>query len=171
MAQLTGEERLAPLEFPADRTELIRRATEFSDGCISVGGLAYGEPKPRESQRALPALARLVELMRRELKQSVEELAARASVDVTDVVALEQGRPMSKREVIERLAGVFGVDEEPLLQLAGFVPTSNVQLSRLAALFSARLEPNEPLKPQEEQVLRWFRQEAFSGRRDRVEIG
>jgi transcriptional regulator with XRE-family HTH domain len=171
MAQLTGKERLAPLKFPADRTELIRRATEFSDGCISVGGLAYGEPKPRERPRALPAFARLVELMRRELKQSVEELAVRASVDVTDVLALELGRPMPKREVIERLAEVFGVDREPLLQLAGFVPTSSEQLSRLAALFSARLEPNEPLKPQEEQVLKWFRQEAFSARRDQVEVG
>jgi transcriptional regulator with XRE-family HTH domain len=95
----------------------------------------------------------------------------RASVDVTDVLALELGRPMPKREVIERLAEVFGVDREPLLQLAGFVPTSSEQLSRLAALFSARLEPNEPLKPQEEQVLKWFRQEAFSARRDQVEVG
>jgi transcriptional regulator with XRE-family HTH domain len=170
MVQPNANERIAPLKLPVDRTELIRRATEASDGCISVGGMAYGDEKRLVVGKASPAFAQLVELLRRELKQSVEELALQANLDVTDVIAIELGDPVPKREVVERLAVVFRVEVEPLLQLAGLVPASGEQLPRLAALFSARLESNEPLEPREEQVLEWFRKEAFPSRRDQVEV-
>jgi transcriptional regulator with XRE-family HTH domain len=110
-------------------------------------------------------LAKFIELARRERNQSPQELASCAGVQLGDVVALEMPQwPTPEAHVIELVAGALGVDPLPLLELSDLHQMEDGELHEIALQFAARLEPVEPLEPQEREALSWLRRSAFARR-------
>ena len=164
----------APIEAKITE-EWVRTQADAEDGILSVGGLAHRVGMLGSSVSPDPGrmmLAKFVELARRERKQSPQELAARAGIDLSEVVALENPewqRPSA--QVIESVAAALDIDALPLLELGGFSHTENKVLGELAVEFAARLESMNPLEPQELEDLSWLRNHAFKSRPKRAEVG
>lgn len=164
----------APIETKITE-DWVRAQADAEEGILSVGGLAHrvgmlGSSVSPEPGRLM--LAKFIELARRERKQSPQELAARAGVDLSDVVALENPEWQSpSAQVIESVAAALDVDSLPLLELGGFSRTESKALVELAIEFAARLEAMKPLEPQELEALSWLRNHAFKSRSKRAEVG
>jgi HTH-type transcriptional regulator, competence development regulator len=151
-----------PLEIPANRNALLRRAFEEPDGCLSVGGLARGVEGPTAAngaQAARISLARLVELYRRKLGVSMEELSRRADVDLSELLGIETAETVNPTpQTLERLAIAFGLKPKTLLALAGRAGRRS-RIGDAAIRFAARSEPMATLTAQEESALSEFMQE------------
>lgn len=145
-----------------------RAEREPESGIISAGGLAdrldtlRGSAAPHDTNRQ--SLAKFVELSRRKLRLSVEDLAERAQVDLADLLAIERAEPFeADPRTFYNLARVLKVKEEPLMELAGLITIRNSRMNELAVRFAARSEPMDALSPQEEEVLSWFLKEMSKG--------
>lgn len=164
----------APIETKITE-DWVRAQEDSEDGILSVGGLAHRVGMLGSSVSPAPGrmmVAKFIELARRERNQSPQELAVRAGVDLSDVVALENPewqRPSA--QVIESVAAALDVDALPLLELSGLSRTENKVLGELAIEFAARREAMKPLEPQEIEALSWLRNHAFSSRPKRAEVG
>jgi len=158
------EKKHKPLEMPKNRDAFLARAMSEGDGCLSAVGLAYeltesGAGTGAEANRF--SLARLVELSRRKLRLSLEELASRADVDVAEVLAIEKGDDVrAEPRTFQRLADVFKLNVDALLQLAGLVKSrQSSRIGHAAVRFAARSEPMAELTPEEERALKEFVEE------------
>lgn len=141
-----------------DREWLLRRAAEEDESCVSVGGLyvriAREEAKRKAAARA--AFAKLIELQRRNLLLTPEELALRAGVEVIELVRIARGEnSVVQAETVRRLAHALSLPEERLLLLAGHGEPTDAEIEE-AARFAARSEPVEPLTTQEHKALQGF---------------
>jgi transcriptional regulator with XRE-family HTH domain len=148
-----------------NREWLLRMADQEANCEVSAGGLAHesgllNRGGPGEAARL--CLAKFLELSRREMRQSLEGLAEKAGVDLAELTLLEHGKsPVRNPRILLQIASALHVDAQPLLELAGLLPTADERLVSIAAQFSARLESVKPLEPQEEQALGWFKEQAF----------
>ncbi len=154
---------------------LVQAKNEPEIGVTSVGGLAHSmnelarldisvppshaEPIPAASPRRF-SLGKFVELSRRRLRLSVEQLADQANVDLSELVAIESAENLiPEPKTIYELAKVLQVRAEPLLELAGLrVPTTS-NLVNSAVRFAARYAPTRTLSTEEEAALDWFVEE------------
>lgn len=167
--------RHKPLEFPKNRTEFVRRAFEADDGCVSVGGLAhrlgmlYGQGDETAGLAATDghtggefdtrrvALAKFVELSRRQRGLSVEAFAAGAAVDLTDVLQAEdEDAAAPEPHVIWALAAFLQADPSKLMELAGHVIPRDDKLGKEAVRFAAWSHGSAPLSNEEQRVLSEF---------------
>ncbi len=138
-----------PLEFPKDREAFERRAFEAEDGCISVGGLAHRlgmfsqqrEPMALATVNAATALAKLVELWRRQQWLTVEAFAKRANLTEAEVVGIESG------EIVPEPRALF--------QVSQVIPVL-VQTSRNLVLVSSSPEVVVPEVPYISRLLPLF---------------
>jgi hypothetical protein len=153
----------------------VRAREDTEDGILSVGGLAHRAGMLGSSASPEPGrltLAKFVELARRERNLSPQGLAVHAGVELGDVVALEKPEwPSPSAQVIESVARSLDVDPLPLLELGGFNRSGGVELGDVAVQFAARLEPVNPLEPQEREALSWLRNHVFKFRSQHAEIG
>lgn len=143
-----------------------------SDGSVtSVGGLAQrasgialktsptasasvpeATPDPRRQ-----SLGKFVELSRRRLRISVEQLADQANIDLRELLAIEYASDVTPEpRTIFQLATILRVKPEPLMELAGLVVRKNTALTESAVRFAARSEPMQELSADEEAALNWF---------------
>jgi transcriptional regulator with XRE-family HTH domain len=149
---------------------------EPDSGMTSVGGLAHrmGElyregGSVQQEGTEVPAgrmmsadpkrksLGKLIELSRRRLQLSVEQLAQRAEVDFAELLAIENAEDIvPEGRTIYQLAQILRIKPEPLLELAGLVVAKSLQLRESAIRFAARSEPMEALSKEEEEALNWF---------------
>ena len=145
-------------------------------GVTSVGGLAHrlcgleqvSTPTlPEQTAAGLPAsmsadprrqsLGKFIELSRRQMRVSVEQLADKADVDLTELLAIEKGEDiLPEPRTVYQLAQVLRVRVEPLLELAGLAVTISTGLTESALRFAARSEPMDALTKEEEEALNWF---------------
>lgn len=149
---------------------------EPGSGITSVGGLAHrlsgleeikGPDQGKESSPVAntplstdpkrQSLGKLIELSRRRMRLSVEQLADRATVDLAELFAIEKAEEINPEpRTIYQLAQVLQLRAEPLLELAGLVEARSTGFNDLSVRFAARCEPMEGLTRQEEEALNWF---------------
>jgi len=150
---------------PIDR-EWLRRMADAEEQCpsISVGGLAVdlGVLSPERRPMALAAvnaavaLAKLVELWRRQHRLTVEEFAKRANLTEAEVVGLESGEIVPEPRTLFQVSQVIPVSYDKLMHVAGHVRQCDERLSNGAVRFAARSESMEKLTLQEEEALHDF---------------
>jgi transcriptional regulator with XRE-family HTH domain len=166
---------MADITMNHNRNWLLRMADEEANCEVSAGGLAHETGLLNRggiNESARLSLAKFLELSRRQMRVSLEALAEKAGVDLAELTSLEHGKsPVRNPQILLRIAAALNIKAEPLLELAGLLPTADGRLARIAVQFSARLESVKPLDPQEELALRWFKEQAFAPRSGQVTAG
>jgi len=161
----------APLVSTENRSDFVEWATSVPDGSISAGWQSLpphlesrqnGRVKSRTIDTSRRSLAKFVELSRRRLGHSVEQLAETAGVDLAELLAVETGEGGVQPRTLERLASFLKVNPQRLLQLAGLMQADNCELEQAALQFAARTESVRPLEPQEQSALERFCDDVFA---------
>lgn len=157
-----------PLRLPANRDKLIARAIAADDGAVSVGGLAAqlemlrdsSGPEPRPpttpAHYGLYALARLIQLARRDQALAPEQFAAKFGVDLRELLDLEAARNVPEPRVLYQLSVVLKVSYEKLLVLAGHRVHRDEALEHDALRFAASSGPMDRLSKSEAEALHDF---------------
>ena len=138
----------------------LRQAADLEDqfGPISVGGMAH-ELGMLNVSTARPAgvFGRFVEFARRKRHLSVEDLANQTTVDLAELVTLEQDPDAQPRpRTVHKLATFLRLPVGPLLELAGLAEAKDPDIGTAALRFAARSETNAELTPQENQAYEEF---------------
>lgn len=141
-----------PLEFHANREDLLEHAFAEQDGCISVGGLAQEMGMLRRTAITEPRVfGRFIEFARRARNWSPERLAEAAQVELGELVNIESLVDCVPRAAtVQRLAETLGYSYERLAELAGLQVDRDPKVREAAIRFAARLEPVSKLN--EEQL-------------------
>jgi transcriptional regulator with XRE-family HTH domain len=139
---------------------LLRMAEKEGNGIISVGGLVSrvekeNQAKPTPSTERV-ALAQLVELQRRKLRLSVEQLANSADVEIEEVLAIEQGDGTAEPRTVYKLSHALRLPAEKMMLLAGLVTERDPRLEKAAVRFAASSAPIGALSPEETKALEEF---------------
>lgn len=159
-----------PLNLPVNREVRIARALELEDGCVLTGGLPSklgflpqtartAEPAPTPSEApgtGVVALARFVQLARRDRGQTPAAFASKLGLDLEEVVELESGCNAPELRVLHTLATGLGVSYTKLQVLVGYRQARDVSLEREALKFAASSGPMDKLSRVEEQALHDF---------------
>lgn len=150
---------------PIDDAWLRRMAdAEEHSPSISVGGLAVdlgmlSEQRERSvlaAVNAARALAKLVELWRRQQQLTVEEFAKRANLTEAEVVGIESAEILPEPRTLFQVSQIIPVSYDKLLCIAGHVRQRDEHLSTGVVRFAARAESMEKLTRQEEDALQDF---------------
>lgn len=144
----------------------LQRMADAEERCpsIAVGGLASDlglhsqqrEPSALAWVNAATALAKLVELWRRQQRLTVEEFARRSNLTEAEVVGIESGELVPDPRALFQVSQVIPVSYDKLLHVAGHVRQRDERLSNAAVRFAARSESMEKLTRQEEEALHDF---------------
>jgi transcriptional regulator with XRE-family HTH domain len=121
-------------------------------------GTAVAEPKaPAMGPELRVAFGRFVELKRRSLGFSVEQLAEKADVDPGELVTIETDlRHVPEPMTVFNLAKLFRTPEKSLMQLAGLVVAKDKEFVQAAVRFAAKSESIAKLTSQEQAALESF---------------
>lgn len=147
-----------------DLNWLLTKANEEDNCVISVGGLVCRlraeegrqEQKTPESTRRV-AFARFIELYRRKMRLTIEQLAEKADVDVSQLIEIEEGECISAElRTVFNLAKVFQFPIERLMELSGLAQVRDRHLTEATIRFAARSESMSVLSQQEEEALQEY---------------
>jgi len=137
--------------------DLFQAAADIEAQTPITVGVLTGAAEGRSSDRAASAsfaLAKLVELRRRQCKLSAETLASQAGVDLEVIVKIEWGEGLAPEpRTVHQIARVLDLPEKRLLELAGIVEVQDRRLREATVRFAARAEPIEELHPEELEAL------------------
>jgi transcriptional regulator with XRE-family HTH domain len=158
---LSEERRATMIPMNTDAAWLRAKAEAEDNGIVSVDGLVGALAKRAEESKAHRAeriaLAKLVELRRRQYRLSAEDLAKKADVDFEDVVSLERAEgTVPESRTMHGLAQALELPEPRLLELAGLVPANDTRFRKATVRFAARSEPVANLLPEEQEALAEF---------------
>lgn len=135
----------------------FRAAAEIEANTPITVGSYTGSPEERLFERGATnwlALAKLVELRRRQMRLSVEALARQADIDLEDIVSIERGEgSVPEHRTIHQIAQVLKLPERRLIELAGLVEASDGKFHEATVRFAARSESIEELRPEELEAL------------------
>jgi transcriptional regulator with XRE-family HTH domain len=138
-------------------SESFRAAADIETETTITVGAATVAPEGRFSDRGVSAslaLAKLVELRRRQCRLSVEALASRADVDLEHVVNIERGEGGAPEpRTVQQIAQALKLPEQRLLELAGLAEVRDGRIREATVRFAARSEPIEELRPEEREAL------------------
>ncbi|MGD1102188.1 MAG: helix-turn-helix transcriptional regulator [Terriglobia bacterium] len=142
--------------------EWLLKKADQEDGCfVSVGGFVdditkiESSPQAFESTRA--AFVRLLQLARRAKRLSVEEFAAKAGVELAELVKIESNEHIVPTpRTVYKIAQFLKLPEKKLMALSGLVQLKDSQFSEAAVRFAARSEPVQKLTAQEHKALEEF---------------
>ncbi len=99
--------------------------------------------------------AKFIELSRRKLRLTVEQLASRSGIDLEEFLSIEEGCERSPEpRLIYKLAPALGVPPDQLLRLSGLTETADKGLHDAAIRFAAQSEPVDKLTPEEASALK-----------------
>jgi len=99
-------------------------------------------------------LQRFIELGRRGMDLSVEQLAERADIDITELISIEADiHYLPEPRTLYQLAQVFNVAQGKLMELSGLTQPKNVNYLEDAVRYAARSESIEKLNPEEQAAL------------------
>ncbi len=133
---------------------------EIAAGQLSVDPLferasAYIEESDEECPNVV--FGRFVNLMRRQRRLSLEQLADEADVDMADLVEIEKDlHHKPELRTAYQLANYFKVSRSRLIQLAGLASPQDSKLFNEGVRFAARSEPTAELTPEEGAALEAF---------------
>lgn len=127
---------------------------------IGAGAIAR-DASPDSGSEAIPiehgrrvAFGRFVNLMRRQLRFSVEQLAQKSSLEIAEIVSIEEDiRYQPEPRTVYRLAEVFGVPQQKLMQVAGLAVSTDLSFREEAVRFAARSESIQQLTAEERSAL------------------
>jgi hypothetical protein len=162
-----------PLNLPADRRKRIEKALAADEGCIAVGGLAaklgqlrapavaFHAEQTEEAHTlsisaGLSAIARLVQLARREARQDSAQFAKKAGLSIDELQATEAAAAAPEPRVLFALSEALSVSYKKLLTLAGHTKQRDEQLEREVLRFAASSAPMDKLSKVESQALHDF---------------
>lgn len=132
--------------------------SEIGAGLLAIDPVIDSAPGKAAAFDEIPvAFGRFVRLMRRNRRLTLEQLAEVASVDVVELVAIEDDTH-HKPEVrtVYQLAQVFEVPSGKLMQVAGLTAPKDAHLVNEAVRFAARSDPMADLSPDERAALDAF---------------
>ena len=138
--------------------EWLARMGDAEAGCpVTAAGLAadlgfLGIPSFEPSI----AFGKLIEFARRNRGETVEVLAKKADLDLTELLTIERGEGAPTPRSIFQLAGVLKFDAGKLMELAGLADAKDSRLKEEALLFAARSEPMAKLSPAEREAFEAF---------------
>jgi transcriptional regulator with XRE-family HTH domain len=143
---------------------LLARANEEDNCIISVGGLVCrlkAESIQQEKETPEPtrriAFARVIELSRRKLRLTIEQLAEKADVDISQLIEIEEGEcVVAEPRTIFKLAKIFNFPMDRLMELSGIAQTRDRHLTEATVRFAARSEPVNALSKEEEEALQEY---------------
>lgn len=139
---------------------LRERARLEANQPIDAGFILCGQIKPDRTGSvvsSLNALGKFVELSRRKRRLSLEALAEKADVDLSELVMIEMGTSEEPApRTIHCLAKTLHVKSERLMELAGLKCPRDTQMSGAAVRFAARSESLAALSREEGQALQEF---------------
>ena len=139
---------------------ILRMAEKEANGIVSAGGLLTRVEKKHGarsvSSTECAALAQLVELQRRKLRLSVEQLAEQAGVEIEEVLAIEQGNGTVDPRTVKQLSVVLKLPAEKMILLAGLDSNRDTELEKAAIRFAARSAPAMALSAEENAALEEF---------------
>lgn len=139
----------------------IGRARREGDSVVGAG-LVARDPAPESRSLAAVeetriAFGRFVHLMRRRRGYSMEQLAERADLDVSELLVIEDElHYVPGPRTVYKLAETFEVSQQRLMQLAGLAAANDACLRREAVRFAARSESIEKLTAEESAALEAF---------------
>ena len=133
---------------------------EIGAGRLAIDPVFDGQRVPAEvSEEEGPnvAFGRFVNLMRRQRRMSLEQLADDADVDMADLVEIESD-PHHRPELrtAYQLANYFKVSRAGLMQVAGLAAPKDARLFDEGVRFAARSGPIAELTPEEGTALESF---------------
>jgi transcriptional regulator with XRE-family HTH domain len=141
-----------------DKEWLLLNAAEDNNGSVSVGGLAHTLGL-RESSHDVDwitqaAFARLVELRRRQQGLTVEALAAKADLELADLMGIEDGTAVTPEpRTVFKLAQALELPPQRLMQLSGLTESRDDGFAKAALRFAARSKPVDQLSKEEHDAL------------------
>ncbi|SEF10959.1 Helix-turn-helix domain-containing protein [Rhizobiales bacterium GAS191] len=143
----------------------MARARREGDMAVGAGLLAF-DPAPEERlssaqtaavEETRIAFGRFVNLMRRRRGYSMEQLAAAADLDTSELLVIEDDvHYVPELRTVFKLAQTFEVSQQRLMQLAGLAAANDVELRQEAVRFAARSESMQKLTPEESSALEAF---------------
>jgi transcriptional regulator with XRE-family HTH domain len=164
-----------PLKLPADRRIRINRALAADEGCIAVGGLAaklgqlsetctewtdnatsVGKVEVLSPATGLVVISRLVQLARREARQSPEQFAKQTSLSLEELQAIEAATRVPEPRVLYSISEALDISYQKLLTLAGHRKQRDNSLEREALKFAASSAPMDKLSKTEAEALHDF---------------
>lgn len=148
------------MDIPAEGEDFLEWALSEDDGFVSVGGLAvrcglHQSSCGDETDHAR-VFGQFIELARRKVGLSLEALAERAEVDLSELVAIERDGMRPEPRTVSQLSKALDLPLRGLHELAGFVKVHGQRLNQAALRFAARSEPTAQLTPDEREALDEF---------------
>jgi transcriptional regulator with XRE-family HTH domain len=129
--------------------------TEVGAGALAFDPVYEGDAASVDEIRI--AFGRLVNLLRRQRGLSIEKLAEEATLDVGELVSIEDDlRYVPEPRTIYQLAQTFHVSQKSLMQLAGLTMARDTSLRQEAVRFAARSESVQALTADERVALEAF---------------
>lgn len=131
--------------------------SEVSAGLHALVPHVSTTTSPSTAEETRVAFGKFINLMRRQRRLSVEKLAELADVDVADVVNIEDDvHYLPDPRTVYRLAEIFSVPQQRLMQLAGLAVASDDTFREQAIRFAARSESMQKLNSEESAALEAF---------------
>jgi transcriptional regulator with XRE-family HTH domain len=149
------------MKLTLDKEWFQRHVDSEDDAEISAGGfqldLSPGSSSDAETQPAVPAFGRLINLCRRQRGWTIETLADAARINALEAIRIEHdlGYVPGPRTVYQ-LSTTLGLPRERMLQLSGNMIVRDNRLGEQAVKFAARSESVEKLNRQEHLALEEF---------------
>jgi transcriptional regulator with XRE-family HTH domain len=150
------------MKFTFDKEWLQKHAErddnlEIAAGSFSLDQLPPAGGDPGDDATAVLAFGRLINLSRRTRDWSVEDLAAKARIEVSEVIRIEHdtGYVPGPRTVYQ-LSVALDLPKERLMQLSGNMIVRDSGLGQRAVKFAAQSESVQKLNQQEHQALEEF---------------
>lgn len=144
----------------------MRKAHLDNGESITAGLLREDSSLEHETKEAKQSLqsddsnvifGKLVRLMRRNKRLTVEKLASEADIDLVELVEIEDdARHKPDIRAVYQLANYFNIPVNSLTQLAGLTTPKDSSLFDEAIRFAARSEPTEKLSKEERAALEAF---------------
>lgn len=149
------------MKFNTDRRWLQKQAELEDNDFVSVGGLITSigalHDKSLVPELTRPAFVRLLDLVRREHRLSVEQFADRLDVDLAELIAIqtdEHYRPTPR--TVNRIAHFLKIPEQKLFVLAGLARVRDAEFQTEALRFAARSQRIEELNSEEHAALEQY---------------
>jgi len=123
------------------------------DPILNDGEPVSGKPEHFGDETRF-ALQRFVGLSRRSMNLSVEKLAERADIDLSELITLETDvHHLPEPRTLYQLAQVFNVSQSKLMELSGLTQPKDVHYLEEAVRYAARSESIAKLTAEEQAAL------------------
>jgi hypothetical protein len=137
-----------PLTLPRDRKWLIEKANAVDDSCVSVAGLASKvghlvrrgpdiEAARSAAALGITAIARLIQLSRREERLTPEQYARKIGVGLDELQAAEAGAQVPEPRVLYAVSEALTISYQKLMSLAGHRKERDEKLEQEVLRFAA----------------------------------